>query len=183
MKKAIFYACALLTLVSTGCDKGDGDREYGYAYVMMPQSQRLDGYYYVPGGSEQNTRNYVVEDSKVLVCLGVLRSGNLADEGFSVDIKTVQTPVDDFIYDKIIPGAETMPASLYTLPSKIEVPSGSNAAEFYMELNRAQLTGAEYAGKTLLVCIELANPSKYKLAREAYRTMVVVNVDELVNKL
>jgi hypothetical protein len=181
MKKAILYACALLTLVSTGCDKGDGEKEYGYPYVMMPQSQRIEGYYYVPGGSEEFTRNYIVEADKVLVCLGVLRSGNVADEAFSVDITTPQTPADDFIYDGIVPGAELMPESLYTLPSKVDVASGSNATEFYMELDRAQLAGN--AGKTFVLSIELANPTRYKLAREAYRTMVVVNVDELVNKL
>jgi hypothetical protein len=178
MKKAILYACALLTLVSTGCDKGDGDKEYGYAYVMMPQSQRLEGYYNVPGGSEKNTRNYIVEEDKVLVCLGVLRSGNVADEAFSVELTTPETPVGDFIYDGIIPGAEAMPASLYTLPSKVDVASGSNASEFYMELDRAQLAGN--AGKTFVLCIELANPTRYKLAREAYRTMVVVRVDDLL---
>jgi hypothetical protein len=88
--------------------------------------------------------------------------------------------VGDFIYDGIIPGAEAMPASLYTLPSKIDVASGSNATEFYLELDRAQLNSAENAGKTYLLSVELTNPTRYKLSREAFRTMVVVDVDALL---
>lgn len=175
--------CALFSVIFTGCQKGDGDKEYGYPYVMMPQSQRIEGYYYVPGGSEEFTRNYIVTADKVSVCLGVLRSGNVEDEAFSVEVITTETPVGDFIYDGTIPGSEPMPESLYALPSRVDVADGSNAVEFYLELDRAELDKIEYAGRTFLLSVELANPTRYKLAREAFRTMVVVDVDELMKGL
>lgn len=183
MKKAIIYIgaafAAILSLALTGCETGDGDREYGYAYVMMPQSQRLEGYYPVPGGSEEFTRNFRVENGNVLVFMGVMRSGKVANKAFSVDIVTNDTAVGDFIYDGIVPGSEQMPEELYTLPEKVDVASDDNDAQFYLELSGEELMKPALDGKNLLLCVELANPTQFKLSRDTFRTMVVVDVDAI----
>ncbi len=181
MKNLILYlsAACISLFALAGCEKGAGDREYGYPYLLMPQAQRIEGYYAVPGGSEERTRNFRVEEGKVLVFLGVLRSGKVADKAFSVDIVVNDTPAGDFIYDNIVPNSIPMPGTVYTLPEKVDVPDGSYNKTFYLELDAVELQKPEYDDKCLVLCVELANPTQYRLARSGYRTVVAVTVGEI----
>jgi hypothetical protein len=180
MKKLFMFASALMVAaLFAGCETGDGDREYGYAYVMMPQAQRIEGYYAVPGGSEEYTRNFRVENGKVQVFLGVLRSGKVADKAFSVDIVVNDTPAEDFVYDNIVPGSMLMQEEVYTLPERADVSEGSDQTTFYLELDVDELTKPAYDGKKLVLCVELADPTRYKLSRDSFRTVIVVDVDAI----
>lgn len=180
MKRSILFLIAFCLAATTfaGCGTGDGDKDYGYPYVLMPQAQRLEGYYAVPGGVDR-TYNFRVEDGKIKVFLGVLRSGKVANEAFSVSVDTNGTFADDFIYDRIVPEAEPMPASIYTLPSSVNVPAGTDQAEFYLDVDADAVLEPEYDGKNLVLCIELKNPTVFKLSRESFYTIVVLDVDAI----
>jgi len=168
-----------------GCEKGDGDKDYGYPYVLMPQAQRLEGYYAVPGGGEERTYNFRVEEKKVLVFMGVLRSGKVANGAFSVDITVNDTPAEDFIYDQdalenpAVPNAELMPLSFFTLPDKVSVSGDSNQGHFYLEISVSELLKAQYDDKNFVLCVELKNPTKFKLSRDSFRTVVVLDVNAI----
>ena len=70
-----------------------------------------------------------------------------------------------------------MPASLYTLPENVKVDAGTNSTLFSLSLNKAALKAQ--AGKKLVLCIGLANPSKYELATKGTEVTVLVDVDDL----
>ena len=181
MKKTLllFSVACVAALTFAGCEKGDGDKDYGYPYVLMPQAQRIEGYYAVPGGKGEWTPNFKVEEENVLVYMGVLRSGKVKNEAFSVDIAINDTPAEDFIYDNIVPNAELMPHALYTLPETVSVPGNSNQTQFYMELSVSEVLKAQYDDKIFVLCVELQNPTKFKLSRDSFRTVVVVDVNAI----
>lgn len=170
---------ALCMVALCGCQKGDGDAEYGNAYVYMPQatlSAGIDNYYRVPSGDGEYTYNFKVTDSKVDVLLGVTRSGKLANENFSVDVQILDTQTADAV-TQLGASAMVMPASIYTRPSTVSIDSYESS--FALSIDKAALKSAAYDGKTLVVCVGIANPTRYELAKTGTSVTVIVDVDAL----
>lgn len=175
--RTLFVLFAMSTLLLSSCGKGDGEQDYGYGYVMMPQSQRIESYYAVPSGGGEYTYNFKIEEGKIKVFLGVLRSGNVKDEAFSVDIVVDKNQAQNYVNKTA--NAELMPEGLYTFPDRADIAGDSNQAAFYLEIETGAIVEGDYDGKKLVVCIALANPTKFELARDYSSTMVVLNVDEI----
>ncbi len=181
MKKIVFYLMmSLVALAFTACEKGDGDADYGFGYIYMPQAMTADGGlnndYYVPAsGSMEYTANYVVTDDKVNVILGVLRSGKIEGQAFSVEIAVNATASATAATAK---GGEVMPAVLYELPANVSVEAEKSYKDFYLSLDKAKL--ADYAGKTLVLNVEIKNPTTYELAEMGTNVNVIVDVDALL---
>lgn len=74
-----------------------------------------------------------------------------------------------------------MPASVYTLPSNVKVEAGTNSKTFHLVLAKQALSS--YAGKKLVLCIGLANPSKYELSEKGTVVTVLVDVDALMRSI
>ena len=178
MRKIIFSLMSVICLFAlSSCAKGDGDKDYGVEKVYIPQSMADGGItnvYKVPSGEGEYTYNFKIEEETVEVYLGVLRSGKQSGEAFTVDVVVNdETTASQAAALK----AEAMDASLYTLPSEVSVAAGKNSATFHLSLNKAALK--EKAGKKLVLCIGLANPTKYELSEKASEVTVLVDVDAL----
>lgn len=161
----------------SSCAKGDGDKEYGVEKVYIPQSMADGGItnvYNVPSGDGEYTYNFSIEDETVEVYLGVLRSGKQSGEAFTVDVvvnaETTAAQAAEL-------GAEVMASNLYTLPSQVKVDAGTNGTTFHLSLNKEGLKAQ--AGKKLVLCVALANPSRYELSEKAAEVTVFVDVDAL----
>ena len=178
MRKILFSIMSVICLFAlASCAKGDGDKDYGVEKVYIPQAM-IDGgitnVYNVPSGGGEYTYNFSVEEETVEVYLGVLRSGKQAGEAFTVDVVVNSTTT---VSQATALKAEAMPASLYTLPENVKVDAGTNSTLFSLSLNKAALKAQ--AGKKLVLCVGLANPSKYELSEKGAEVTVLVNVDAL----
>ncbi len=159
------------------CAKGDGDKEYGVEKVYIPQSMADGGItniYNVPSGDGEYTYNFSIEDETVEVYLGVIRSGKQSGESFTVDVVVNE---ETTVAQATALGAEVMPSELYTLPTQVKVDAGTSGTTFHLSLNKEALKSN--AGKKFVLCIALANPSKYELSENAAEVTVLVDVDAL----
>lgn len=176
MKKIIFvWIAACFAWGFTACE-GDGDADYGFGKIYMPQAVStggLDNSYAVPAGGGEHTANYRIENGTLRVILGVTRSGKLSDNGgYSVDVYASSDAATAAAF-----GGMPMPADGYSVPEIVRVPSGSYNAAFYLDIPAATLQNADYADKKLVLTVGVRNPSAYELAETGTETAVVVDVD------
>ena len=153
--KLILLIAFLCTCAFAACE-GDGDADYGFGKVYMPQAVSTGGLnnsYAVPSGGGDYTYNFRVENGTVRIILGVIRSGKLSDKkGYTVDVYTSSTVV---------------------------VPDGKTGGTFYLDIPVLAISRSEYAGKKLVLSVGIRNPSAYELSDAATKTAVIVNVDAL----
>ena len=181
MRKFLFAILSVCAIALTSCSEGDGDLDYGLMKIYIPQAMAVGGInniYNVPAGGGEYTTNFEVDGDNINVHLGVLRSGKAAGDAFTVDI---QVSDEQSATQATALGAEAMPSSVYTLPSNVKVEAGQNSASFDLVLNRQAL--ASQSGKKLVLCIGLANPSKYELSENGTVVTVLVDVDALINSI
>ena len=181
MRKILFAIFSVCVLALTSCAEGDGDKDYGLMKIYMPQAMAGGGIgniYNVPSGGGEYTYNFEADGDNINVFLGVMRSGKAAGEAFTVDIQTSEEQSAEQAAEL---GAEAMPASVYTLPSKVTVEAGTNSKTFHLVLAKQALS--TYAGKKLVLCIGLANPSKYELSDKGTVVTVLVDVDALMKSI
>ena len=188
--KTKLYILLAAALCLAACSPDDATRDYGFPKVYIPQATvtGLDNSYPIPlGAFGQNsvyTCRYDAASGKLSIALGVMRSGYLSEQkAFSVDLGLCQSETDrklDEYADKGTP-AQALPVDLCTIPSKIEVPAGSNGGTCYVEvdlkalsLQRAPLQTAE-GYKLLVLGLGISNPTEYELAES--NTSVVIVLD------
>lgn len=178
--KFIIYAIAALavTFGFLGCEESDGDKEYGFGKVYMPQATRGD-YYSVPSGGGEYTYNFNVENGKLNVFLGVLRAGKIANAAYSVTVGIDQTAAQTFISKGTVANAMLMPSSIYTIPTSVSVPADKSGETFYLSIDVATLQQAAYDNKQLVLCVNISNPTKFEIADDNTNTMVVINVNAI----
>jgi len=189
LKYLFLSAGFMLMTVLIGCKKGDGSLDYGFAYIYMPQSLQSGNtgiVYTVPSGYDSATYNYKIDtpNNKLDIMLGVLRSGKLPNDAFSVDIITNADTINKAIADGSLvqnPDAGDniilLPEGYYTLPQTVNVPNGQYQATFYLSVDINQLK--TLSGKKAAVAVSLTNPSKYQLNSANSETIVLINVDAL----
>ena len=90
-KKFVLFLASVCMMGFAACD-GDGDADYGFGKIYMPQAMQsggLNNSYAVPSGDGEYTYNFRVTAGYVKAVLGVTRSGKLSDaRGFSVSVYT-----------------------------------------------------------------------------------------------
>lgn len=178
MKLRILLISLLILTISYSCQEGDGDQDYGLAYIYMPQamvSGGLDNYFNVPSGGSEYTYNFKVQDGKLNVILGVLRSGKLPNKAYSVTV-TASVPSSN-ILSAI--GGVAMPSSIYSLPQEVNVPSDQSGGTFYLSIDADALNSNVYNGKKLVLIVAVSNPSNFELAEEGTSVAVVIDVDDI----
>ena len=115
MKNKLILLIAFLCTCAFAACEGDGDADYGFGKVYMPQAVSTGGLnnsYAVPSGGGDYTYNFRVENGTVRIILGVIRSGKLSDKkGYTVD---VYTSAEDTAAAVSAFGGEAMPEGLYT---------------------------------------------------------------------
>jgi len=164
--------------------------DYGIASIYMPQSMQSGNpasiVYNVPSGLDSATYNYVIDTpgNKLNIVLGVLRSGKVAGDAYSVTILTNPDTVAAAIANGSLvgnpdPGAPIvlLPSSAYSLPATVAVASGNNQATFWLSVDIDQLKAL--SGKKAVLAVYLAKPSRYQLNRVNSQTIVIIDVDAL----
>ena len=177
--KFILLIASFCAFAFSACE-GDGDADYGFGKVYMPQAVSTGGLnnsYAVPSGGGDDTYNFRVANGTVKIVLGIMRSGKLSDKkGYTAD---VYTSAEDPAAAVAGFGGEAMPEGLYSLPATVVVPDGKTGETFYLDISAASLSKDEYAGKKLVLSVGIRNPSAYELADTGTKTAVIVDVDAL----
>ncbi len=178
MKLRIFLSLLLVVAIFSACKKGDGDQDYGFPYIYMPQSTLsggLDNYYTVPSGGGEYTYNFKIENGKLNIILGVLHSGKLPDAAYSVTVSGTEPSASVLA----AVGGIAMPSSLYTLPQKVDVSGDKSGETFYLSVDAAALASETYSGQKLVLTVGISNPSKFELAETGTSVVVIVDVDKV----
>lgn len=165
-------------LIFLGCEKGDGFKEFGYEYIFMPQAMVTGGInnnYSIPSGGGEYTNNFIVNNDKVDIILGVLRSGSSKSAAYSVDILSYAPSAD--VLESL--NGVALPSSMYTLPNKVDVSSNKTGDVFYLSIDSHVLLSEDYDGKILILIVEITNPSFYELSEDGTKVNVVIDVDKL----
>lgn len=168
----------LYSLVS--CEKSDGELDYGYENIYIPQSLLTgsDLNYKIPAGLDSASRNYKLENNKVNIILGILKSGTKTTKPFTVDLINRQDTVTSILSRNLISNGVVLPETMYTVPDKIDVAAGKSGQTFYLSVD-ANLLKANYAGKKAVAAFELTNPSRYNLNQKNNKVVVIIDVNAL----
>lgn len=180
---AILTVFAVLYLF-TSCEKDDSEKDYGIPLIYMPQSVNvslgLNANYPVPSSSNGTSPtgvNYMVDEKngKVNIILGAALSGT-ATGAYNVDIKVNNDTIQKLLSSGTLgPDYLAMPATAYTLPARLEVPS-SGSATFYLSVDNSLIIDPAYLGKHLLLAVEITNASKYNIDKARATTIVDLNI-------
>ncbi|HEY4785182.1 MAG TPA: DUF5013 domain-containing protein [Bacteroidales bacterium] len=190
--KQHYILIAIMTFLFGGaiffsCKKDDSKLDYGYSKIYMPQAINKSGgvnnNFPVPSGTDTSTFDYNVDtqNQKVNVILGAYLSGP-AQDAYSVDVKVNNDTIQSMFNKKILDTAlyKLMPASLYSLPSTLEVPAGKKGGTFSLAVDIPQIKASAYAGKYLVLAVKLDNPSKYQLDTAISTAIVILDVNSMV---
>lgn len=178
MKYKIILIVLVVLSISMGCQKGDGDKDYGFPYIYMPQatfSGGLDNYYSVPAGGGEYSYNFKVEEGKLNVILGVLRSGKVSNEAYSVSVNSLDPSAEELAAI----GAVLMPSSIYSLPQTVEVPADQSGETFYLSIDAEALKSGVYDDQKLAMIVEISNPTNFELAEDGTSVVVILDVNNI----
>jgi len=180
MKNKLILLIAFLCTCAFAACEGDGDADYGFGKVYMPQAVSTGGLnnsYAVPSGGGDYTYNFRVENGTVRIILGVIRSGKLSDKkGYTVD---VYTSAEDTAAAGAAAAERCTIARSPGERKKHASPYGKTGGTFYLDIPVLAISRSEYAGKKLVLSVGIRNPSAYELSDAATKTAVIVNVDAL----
>lgn len=185
--KSLIVLLLAVASVFTACEKDDSARDYGSSLIYMPQSVNismgLNNIYPVPASSNNESPtgyNYVVDEEKETtnIILGVTLAGSAAG-AYSVEIEVDNDTIQQLLSDGTF-GEEyvLMPASGYSVPSKLDVP-GNGFATFYLAVNNSVIVDPAHFGKHLLLAVKIKNPSRYEVDPARAVTIVDLNIAAL----
>lgn len=192
IKKLGAISLFLIVILFMSCGEKEATKPFGNTVVYIPQSTVAGGVnlnYLVPSVNslDTNTNNFRVDTlgNKVNVFLGVTCSGKqLALNGFSVSVSTRADTINQLIANgliKVAPNAAKpvvlLPASAYTLPTTVSVPSLAYATGFYLSINTSTLK--TYAGQKVALCVVISSPSMYTLSPINNQVIIIIDVDSL----
>ena len=181
-----------LVFAFASCDENDATRDYGFAYVYIPQATvtGLDNSYPIPLGPLDQYTSYACKfDSatgRLDIEVGVIRSGYFAQQkGYSVDLGVSASETADKLaaYSEAGTPAAELPAAVVTVPSKITVPAGQSGEAVYVSvdlkalaLQKASLWVTDKY-KLLVLGLEISNPTEYELAENNTRVVIVLDLN------
>lgn len=183
-RNAFFIAVILIAAVFASCQKGDGDVDYGYTYIYMPEATSTGGLsqnYSVPSGYSSSSYNFEIDsiNHKLNIILGVSRSGKESSEGYQVDVVVDQDTTNALISSNVIQNGLLLPASIYSIPSSVTVPTGKTSGTFYLSVNSSDLKADAYTDKVLALTVRIKNPNKYSLNTKYSKTIVLIDVNSI----
>lgn len=177
----IFSISAILFLI--GCEKGDGEKDYGFGLIYIPQATSDGGitnHYLVPSGGGEYSYNFIVNNDRLDIILGVLRSGKIGNESYSVTVSVDESESQLAVEDGSVSNAIVMPSSIYELPNKVDVPANKSGESFYLSVDINAIKGStSYSGKNLVLEIAISNPTNFELAESNTSVLVVLDVDSI----
>lgn len=179
---SLFVLFAIATF--TACEKDISEEKVGIENVYIPQSisaSTTDNNYAVPGNVSYGAAKNFKDDeaaNKVLVYLGVSKSGEATAQPFTVNIASRADTINQIIAS----GADLklLPATAYSIPASVSVAAGQSGTSFNMVIDKPTLK--TFAGKKVAACITLASPSMYKLNDLTKKVIVIIDVNALLLK-
>ncbi len=163
------------------CEKDISNEKIGIENVYILQSisaSTTNNNYAVPGNVNYGAAKNFKDDetsNKVLVYLGIAKSGKQETSPFTVDVSSRA----DTINQLVVNGASfvLLPTTAYTLPANVSLNAGQSSASFNMVIDKPTLK--TYAGKKVAVCVSLSNPTKYALNTISKKVIVIIDVNAL----
>lgn len=180
IRPAILLLALCIGCIVNGCK--EETPIYGDALIYMPQATVSGGVtnrYLVPSGGGDMTYNFVENNGKIDVILGVRRSGTMPSEDFAVTIAVDESATASFVQSGAVADAVAMPAGSYSLPSNVSV-SGSNDATFYLSIDSAMLiSDLAFTGQKWVLAVGIENPTNYELSATNNQTLIIVDVEAM----
>lgn len=189
-KNLLFLAMAAMAFILAGCEPSDANKDYGFPKIYIPQATvtGMDNSYPIPNGPLDQNKTYVCnfKDGKLNIALGVVRAGALAKEkAFTVDLKVCESETDRKIAELESNGtpAAELPVNLCTIPDKISVKEGENTGTCYVTVDLQELAKqassllVDSKYKSLVLGLEIANPTAYELAETNTKVIVVLDLN------
>ena len=186
-KKLVFTFLVLCALVLASCQKGDGDADYGFNYVYMPQATYTgtNNFYPIPGGSgDYSSLNYKIDKqgNKINILLGVIRSGKLENASkLTVNVGVLADVTNQMVASGEISNALAMSSSIYTIPNTASIEADNNSCSFNLSVDINKLMDGTYNGKNLVLAVGISNPNpaKYELSDSNTSVVVIIDVDAM----
>ncbi|MDD4970496.1 MAG: DUF1735 domain-containing protein [Paludibacter sp.] len=168
-----FTICFSLCFINTSCVQQDSDIEWGNTKIFIPQAFGVT-YYAVPTGS-----NYSIDsiNGKIIIPLGVSRSGTQKYETFSVDLSVNNDTINSLITSGSLTNIILLPSGTYIIPKKVTIDSGNRDHTFYLSLDKASLSAL--TGQKLAVAVNISNPSKYEINKSLSTIIVVIDLTKI----
>lgn len=171
----------LIIATFVACEKSVSEEPIGIENVYIPQSistSTTDNNYAVPSNVNFGAaKNFEVDEAnnKVIVYLGVAKSGKAATQPFTVEVTSRADTINELIAD----GASflLLPSTAYTLPTSVSLTAGQSVTGFNLVIDKPTLE--TFAGKKVAVCVSLSNPTRYKLEGKTRNVIVIIDVDAL----
>lgn len=158
--------------------------------IYMPQASAK---YIVPTGTDAASYNYTVDNAnnkvniKLGVATGVTINGIMKQlvnaKAYSVNIAANNDTITKMLANGQLNATTDipMPASMYTLPSKLDVQAGQlTGSTFNLSVDIAQLKSAAYRDKNLVLAVQISNPTSYDLNPTLMTTIVSISINDLV---
>ena len=180
MKRYFLLMLVCIVCILNSCEK---DEVFGDTLVYMPQATHNIG----------TDNNLIVDlnpsaNADTSIVLGVYRSGLQELQGFSVDLMLNTDTIPKAKAIALQPNAPAkyniyktgilLPPNYYApLPPKITVPEGERDAYIFLVLKKSLIRSNYPSGTILLLPVQIANPTKYKLNNDYTLTMVVMTVN------
>ncbi|RNL55884.1 DUF1735 domain-containing protein [Pedobacter jejuensis] len=173
----------VLLIIATflSCEKDISEEEVGIENVFIPQSisaSTTDNNYAVPGTINYGAAKNFKDDeqaNKVLIYLGVSKSGKAETQAFTVNITSRTDTIN-----QIIAGGSNLvllPTSAFSIPASVSLGAGESTANFNMVIDKPTLK--TFAGKKVAACISLANTTRYTLNDKTKKVIVIIDVNAL----
>lgn len=176
---SLFILLIIATFLS--CEKDISEEEVGIENVFIPQSisaSTTDNNYAVPGNINFGAAKNFKDDeatNKVLVYLGVSKSGKAETQAFTVNITSRADTINQIIARGV--NLTLLPSSAYTIPASVSLAAGQSAANFNMVIDKPTLK--TFAGKRVAACISLSNTTRYALNDKTKKVIVIIDVNAL----
>lgn len=179
MKMRLIHIIACFSVLMMAAASCEEKMEWGNIYVYMPQASILDGgvthNYPVPLDNNPTTRNYSIDGSgKLLVTLGLYRSGLQALEAFSVEVYADAAASDAAA---VAGGYTVIPDGYWSIPETVSVQDGQREAVFSLavDIPKLQEDFPDLFDKTIVLAVGIRNPSRYQLNESLALTTVLID--------
>lgn len=174
MIKILSIICtSVIGFMMISCEKADSAKPWGDALIYMPQANYSP--YIVPNnGSEADVNaNWRVDDDRLLVFLGVYRSGLEELNEYTVTVSAGNDALENTVL---------LPASEYSLPESVTCEYGKRDVTFYLSINLPFLKNSDPSVDYSLK-VTISSPTRYRLHENLATTDVFIDTDAVLGKL
>ena len=174
IKFPLWTLLSFLAVTAVSCKKPDIKGEEIAVQRVNVSFNTRDGQIKIPDRDTGYTKTASTVDVPLQVTLS-----DAAPARFDIGVTVNNDTVNKMIADNVLPDAVLLPDDAFTLPNLVDVPFGAGHAEFTLKVNLAVFE--KYYGKTLVLAVELSDPTKNNTLDAAKKTVVVqINTTSII---